>query len=259
MEVFDWNQLEQAKSLGEGRIDLAEVEPFEALERDIQLSSAKHGKKGQVHIRMMFQPEIIAKSRQKTSTFSSAGRAMTQIGGLPVSAGKGVIHGITGLFGGKDDDETRHTHHAPPMPSAPAGQASHPIGQPDSEGSKAFPSVKSMSSPEGTSQEPGTLRVTVLDAKDLSSSDSKPYVTIRVGDREVKTKHVAKTATPEWYVKMDAPLPVGTEGFCRNESFTFAAGPFTAKLFLWIHGHKTLGKDHLLGDGEIDVSSFGTG
>ncbi|KAF9023422.1 tricalbin [Hymenopellis radicata] len=236
VEVFDWNQLEQAKSLGEGRIDLAEVEPFEALERDIQLSSAKHGKKGQVHIRMMFQPEIIAKSRQKTSTFSSAGRAMTQIGGLPVSAGKGVIHGITGLFGGKDDDDTRHTHHAPPVPSAPAGQASHPIGQPDSEGAKAFPTVKSMGSLEGTSQDPGTLRVTALDAKDLSSSESKPYVTIRVGDREVKTKHVGKTATPEW-----------------NESFTFAAGPYTPKLFLWIHDHKTLGKDKLLGDGEIDI------
>lgn len=39
----------------------------------------------------------------------------------------------------------------------------------------------------------------------------------------------------------------------RNESFTFAAGPYTPKVFVWIHDHKTLGKDKLLGDGEVDV------
>lgn len=42
---------------------------------------------------------------------------------------------------------------------------------------------------------------------------------------------------------------------CRNESFVFAAGALTPKLFAWIHDHKTLGKDKELGAGEIDVSS----
>ena len=59
---------------------------------------------------MLFQPEseyhcsviyrrmtetiaVIARARQKTSTFSMAGRAVTQIGGLPFAAGKGVVHG----------------------------------------------------------------------------------------------------------------------------------------------------------------------
>ena len=49
-----------------------------------------------------------------------------------------------------------------------------------------------------TSSEPGTLRVTVIDAKDLASSDVKPYVVVRVGDKEQKTKHASKTSTPEW-------------------------------------------------------------
>ena len=48
--------------------------------------------------------------------------------------------------------------------------------------------------------EPGLLRVTVVDAKDLSSGpDSiKPYVVVRVGEKESKTKHAGKTTSPEW-------------------------------------------------------------
>lgn len=39
----------------------------------------------------------------------------------------------------------------------------------------------------------------------------------------------------------------------RNESFTCAASIFTPKLFVWIHDHKTIGKDKEIGEGEIDV------
>jgi hypothetical protein len=42
----------------------------------------------------------------------------------------------------------------------------------------------------------------------------------------------------------------------RNESFTFAAGAFTPKLYAWVHDHKTLGKDKVLGEAEIDVRAF---
>lgn len=155
---------------------------------------------------------------------------MTQFGGLPVSAGKGVLHGVTGVFkkGNKDEDPQQ----LPAVPDVPAGQASHPIGQPDTLRADA----SSMSHETLPSSEPGTLRVTVLDAKDLSSSDSKPYATIRVGDKEYKTKPTHKTATPEW-----------------NETFNFAASSLTPKLYVWIHDHKTLGKDKLLGEGEIDI------
>ncbi|KAJ7693677.1 C2 domain-containing protein [Mycena rosella] len=228
VEIFDWNQLGTAETLGAAQINLADFEPFESVERTLDLVSAK-GQHGHIRVRLMFQPEIIAKSRKNTSTFSTAGRAMTQFGGLPVSAGKGVLHGVTGVFkkGGKEEE-----HLMPSVPDVPSGQASHPIGQPDNLRADA----SSLSHEPSSSSEPGTLRVTVMDAKDISSGDSKPYATIRLGDKEYKTKPTHKTATPEW-----------------NESFTFAAGTFTPKLYIWIHDHKTLGKDKLLGEGEIDI------
>ncbi|KAJ7456618.1 C2 domain-containing protein [Mycena latifolia] len=226
VEIFDWNQIGTAETLGVAQINLADFEPFESVERTLDLVSSK-GQHGHIRVRLMFQPEIIAKSRKSTSTFSTAGRAMTQFGGLPVSAGKGVLHGVTGVFKKKEEE-----YQPPAVPDVPAGQASHPIGQPDT----LHADGSSLSHEAPASNEPGTLRVTVLDAKDLSSSDSKPYATIRIGDKEFKTKPTHKTATPEW-----------------NESFSFTAGTFTPKLYIWIHDHKTLGKDKLLGEGEIDI------
>ncbi|KAF8213474.1 C2 domain-containing protein [Mycena galopus ATCC 62051] len=232
VEIFDWNQVGTAESLGAAQIPLADFEPFEPIERTLELNSSK-GQYGHVRVRLMFLPEIIAKTRKNTSTFSSAGRAMTQFGGLPVTAGKGVLHGVTGVFkkGNGNGHEESHPP-PPPMPDVPAGQASHPIGQPDTLRADGYStSHETLPSPES-----GTLRVTVLDAKDLSSGDTKPYATIRVGDKEFKTKPTHKTTTPEW-----------------NETFNFAAGTLTPKLFVWIHDHKTLGKDKLLGEGEIDI------
>ena len=42
--------------------------------------------------------------------------------------------------------------------------------------------------------------------------------------------------------------------FYRNESFIFAASPPTTKVFIWVHDHKTIGKDKELGDAEVEVS-----
>lgn len=199
LELFDWNQLEQAKSLGSANIDLTNIEPFEAAELDLNLISKKHGEKGHVRLRLMFQPEIIAKSRKNTSTFSTAGRAMTTVGGVPLNVGKGVVHGVTGVFkrghnkGGEEEL----------VPSdLPAGQASAPVNTTEAlNGGASFPAAKSSFDdiPTSGTHEPGTLRVSVLDAKDLSTGDSKAYATIRVGDKEHKTKHSGKTAFPEWY------------------------------------------------------------
>ncbi|KAG2350711.1 tricalbin [Suillus weaverae] len=242
LEVFDWNQLEQSKSLGRGTINLHDIEPFEAAEQMIELSSEKHGAKGHVAIRLIFQPEIIAKSRKATSTFSSAGRAMTQIGSLPFGAGKGVVRGIGNVFkrefGGSH--EKLDVPHA--IPEAAAGQASRPIGEPTADedtnvtATSAFLSLNRTPSLLGPPSEPGTLRVTMISAKDVSMVDTKPYAVIRVGDKEFKTKHGIKTSSPEW-----------------NESFNFAASAHIPKLHLWIYDHKTLGKDKLLAEGEVDI------
>jgi len=197
----------------------------------------------------LFQPEIIAKSRKNTSTFSVAGRAVTQIGGAPLGVGKGVFHvgqgvasgvtsGLTGVFGGKKEKDV------PAVPALPSGQASNPVGEPAvATNGSSFPTMTQDASASAATgnpshsgpSEPGTLRVTILSAKDLSMSDVKPYVTLRLGAQEFKTKH-QKSAAPEW-----------------NESFSFPAGAMTPKLLVWVYDHKTIGKDKVLGEGEIDI------
>ncbi|KIY50784.1 tricalbin [Fistulina hepatica ATCC 64428] len=234
VEVFDWNQLEQAKSLGTAVIDLNELEPFNGVDRTFPLVSPKQSDAGQIRLRLTFRPQIVTKSRKSTSTFSAAGRTMTQLGGLPVSAGKGMFSGVTavtgvlrkGLGGGEDDS-------LDPIAEVPAGQASRAVA-PEAVAPEAMTFPTNSAGPASNAH--GTLKVTVIDAKDLSPDDCKPYTTIRVGDTEVKTKHTGKTATPEW-----------------NETFLFSAGRLTSKLFLWVNDHKTLGKDKLLCEGEVDI------
>ncbi|TBU34912.1 tricalbin [Dichomitus squalens] len=234
LEVFDWNQIEQAKSLGSCEIDLASLEPFTAVERTVSLSSAKHGDKGEVRLRLLFTPEIIAKARKNTSTFSTAGRALTQIGHIPTGAGKGVIHGVTGVFKRRNSQSSGSSNEVSELP---AGVVSKPVDYADPGASAAAFPAAAAANGHGQNQEPGTLRVVVKDAKDLSTAEIKPYVVLRVGDKEQKTKHSSKTSTPEW-----------------NESFAFSAAPNTQpKLFAWVYDHKTLGKDKLLGSAEIDI------
>jgi len=198
VEIFDWNQIEQSKSLGSAKIDLNHIEPFVAVERSLQLLSDKHGEKGQIRVRLLFEPAIIAKARKGTSTFTSAtatfstaGRAMTQFGVLPVTAGKGVFHGVTGVF-----KKEREADIVPDIPPPSVAEPPQPPGpEPDSR-SATFPSPKPPA--QGDLQVQGTLRVTILDARNLAIGDSKAYANVRVGDKEYKTKHCGKTATPEW-------------------------------------------------------------
>ncbi|GLB36472.1 putative tricalbin [Lyophyllum shimeji] len=230
LELFDWDAVGRPESLGKAKIDLNEIEPFEASERTLNLATPKHGEKGYVRVRLMFQPEMIAKTRKNTSTFSTAGRAMTQIGGLPVSAGKGVFHGVANVF--KRGDHDREPDISKELPAVQAFQSAGYSN--NLEAPTTFPVSNNMEDGAEPS-EPGTLRVTVLSA-DLTVQEAKPYATIRVGDKEFKTKHVGKTANPEW-----------------NEAFTFAASPQSPKLYAWIHDHKTLGRDKDLDEGELDI------
>lgn len=190
--------------MGTARIDLEEVEPFRGLEKTIILSHDKHGDKGWIRVHLNFQPEIIAKSRAKTSTFSTAGRAMTQVGALPLQAGKGVFHGVTRVFGrgGNNSSEDGSIVEVPDMGS---GQASQPIGANGygvGEGVFTGPGQGISGAgkrADGPSAEPGIVRVTVIEAKDYNpGGDSlKPYVILKSGDREHKTSHRPKSASSE--------------------------------------------------------------
>ncbi|KAI9462339.1 tricalbin [Lactarius psammicola] len=246
VEIFDWNQLDQSKSLGSAKINLEDIEPFVATERTLMLSSEKRGNKGQLNISMVFQPGIIVKSRKNTSTFSAAGRTMTAIGSAPLNAGKGVFHGVAGVFRrGKDsdDDHSLFGWGAQPEPKAvipdnPGTQVSQPLGDGERLGVPAVASTGVIG--HNAPLEHGVLKVLVLDAKDLiGGPDVKPYAIVRIGDKEHKTKHAGKTVAPEW-----------------NETFDFPVGPATPKLYVSIFDHKTLGKDKSLGEAEVDILQY---
>jgi Ca2+-dependent lipid-binding protein len=201
-EVFDWNQIEQAKSLGSTKIDLEKLEPFRGVEQTFSLNDEKHGKAGHIRVALTFQPEIIAKSRKNTSTFSTAGRAMTHLGQAPISGAKGVVHGVgsvgakaTGIF---RKDHAKNVTSVTTIPEVPpeAGQVSQVV-QPEAPPSSFPTSVVNTSNKPNA--EPGVLKVTVFTAKDLSiSGDVKPYVILRLGEKEYKTKHHSKGPAPEW-------------------------------------------------------------
>jgi len=159
---------------------------------------------------MIFKPQILIKTRKNTSTIAATGRAITQ---LPGGAAKGVL----GLFKGKRPDDGGFAALAAEAEAERAqtgsvGQASRPAdsaNDPFTAGYKAFPSSENVTNGTGNgngnlanSVDPGTLRVQVVDAKDLTASDYKPYVVLRLGAKECKTKHTSKTSTPEWYVSL---------------------------------------------------------
>lgn len=253
VEVFDWNQIERDESLGRANIDLADLEPFQATERVLNLQQTD-STKGTVTIRMVFKPHFFAQSRKNTSTFSVAGRAATQVGGLPFNVIKGTAHGV-GTVGSKtfgllrrnktaeDDDGLLPAFGAVPEP--PSTQISQPADVTDAlnaTGEMPLPIVNS-SVPPGSATpptEPGTLKVTVASAKDLVGASAgegvKPYVVLKIGKRECQTKHTGKTFTPEW-----------------NEQFVFPVGPETQALSVTLWDHKALSKDKLLAETDIDI------
>ncbi|KAH9081855.1 tricalbin [Lactarius deliciosus] len=175
VEIFDWNQLDQAKSLGI------------ATERTLMLSSEKRGNKGQVSISMVFQPGIIVKSRKNTSTFSAAGRTMTAYWKRTSQRGEKDSDDGHSLFGLGAQPE-----HKAVIADNPGTQVSQPLGDEERLGVPAVTSSGVIG--HNAPLEHGTLKVSILDAKDLiGGPDVKPYAIVRIGEKEHKTKHAGKT------------------------------------------------------------------
>lgn len=233
VEIFDWDQVGTSDSLGSGTIDLAKLEPMESQEVIVSLNDPKHGPRGEVKLQLVFTPQIVARTRKSTSTFAVGGRAMTQVASLPFGATRGLAHGIGGagskaknFLGGvgigrtKTIDEGKEpspegfsipvpqlppkdTLAVPTVSEPPSGQVSHPVSGNGSAPTSVFSAANTaaMSGEGSPPRETGTLRVSVIGAKDLSqSTDIKPYATLKLGKKEFQTKHVAKTTSPEWYV-----------------------------------------------------------
>ncbi|KAJ9121636.1 hypothetical protein QFC22_002256 [Naganishia vaughanmartiniae] len=274
VEVYDWNQIENAKLLGKGVIDLAALESFTMSEVEVPLSSAKHGDKGSVRVRLVFTPHIVAKSRRDTTTFSQAGRAMSTVGAVPLGVGKGVgkgvfytgkglIHGVgstvgfagrkTGLIKKKD----KHGNevlveessgqivdgHAPDLGYASSDGDARPIQHSTMAQTLNTEQVSGMGQPaEGQAGQAEAVNVTCLSGSNLvgsGSHDVKPYVQLTLGRKSYKTSHAKRAVDPEW-----------------NETFKFGLEENEHVLLVRVLDHKTMGKDKELGQTQIDISPY---
>jgi len=167
---------------------------------------------------------------------------------LPLQAGKGVLQGVTRAFGrgGNGGNHSSDDGSIIEVPEMASGQASKPIGADGiGVGENVFTGPGQGISGAGGQgnghlSEPGIVRVTVLEAKDYNPSGDglKPYVILKSGDKEHKTSH--------------RPKSTGSE--CSwNEQCAFVVGSSQSKIHAWIHDYKTIGRDKLLGAGEIDI------
>lgn len=132
---------------------------------------------------------------------------MTQVGGLPLQAGKGVFHGVGRVFGrgGNGGNHSSDDGSIIDVAEMVPGQASKPIGAGGiGVGENAFTGPGQGISGAGAqgnghSSGPGIVKVTVLEAKDYNPSGDnlRPYVILKSGDKEHKTNHRQKSAGSE--------------------------------------------------------------
>ena len=96
--VWDWDFADKPDFLGGADINLAQLEPFKAMEMPLILD----GKSGTLRLRLLFRPDYVTRTRQGTSTFSGTfavpGRIVTGVAGVPLKGGVAVAgavgHGV---------------------------------------------------------------------------------------------------------------------------------------------------------------------
>ncbi|KAG0205878.1 hypothetical protein BGX28_002568 [Mortierella sp. GBA30] len=101
LEVFDWNQLSTAKSLGVGSLDLSNIQLVLPNEFLIPLQNKQN--QGEVQLRIRFMPEFLSSNKRKSgfgSTFISGGVGMVSSGGQLIGhAGMAGVDVVTGGIG----------------------------------------------------------------------------------------------------------------------------------------------------------------
>jgi hypothetical protein len=140
--VWDWDFADKPDYLGGADIDLSLLEPFKAQEFNLDLD----GKSGTLRTRLVFRPDYVTRTRQGTSTFagtfSTPGRIVTGVAGVPLKGGVAVAgavgHGVgkgasflkRGLLGGgkkKDDDDDAPTVSGVDIPTIITTNGNDPV------------------------------------------------------------------------------------------------------------------------------------
>ncbi|KAI1318055.1 hypothetical protein EDD11_007289 [Mortierella claussenii] len=268
-EVFDWNQVQNAKSLGIGAIDLRSIQLVLPNEFIVPLQN-KHNQ-GEVQMRVKFMPEFLSSYKRRSgfgATFlgtgvgmvASGGHAIGHVGKAGVGAvaggvgavghgamdvtgavGKGAMRGVgavgKGVFGGLSAGASAvGLHHKRSVKSDPHSQTMGEVPAAMTENGAPNQSV-----PVG---EPGNLTIHVLEADGLLAVDksgtSDPYCKVSVnGHNILKTKHKKETLRPEW-----------------GESTVVSVSGQPVTFNCLVKDHNTLGGNKDLGDVDIPLWEY---
>ncbi|KAL9937202.1 hypothetical protein V8E36_003611 [Tilletia maclaganii] len=99
LEVYDFDQLGAADNLGNAVLDLSDLEPFQSVEKTLQLTGkGANTEPSTITVRLVFRPEFVTGGRERKGT--SIGRTFTQVGGVAGGVGKLGVKGVTGVAGG---------------------------------------------------------------------------------------------------------------------------------------------------------------
>ncbi|KAG0364694.1 hypothetical protein BGZ54_007262 [Gamsiella multidivaricata] len=262
-EVFDWNQVSTAKSLGVGTIDLRSIQLV--LPNDFLVPLQNKHNQGEVLLRVKFMPEFLSSNKRKSgfgATFLGGGvnaighAGMAGVGavaggvgavgqgamGVTGAVGKGAIKGVgavgKGVFGGLSAGASAVGLHR----RADKSGSQHGI-DPSSSAGMGAPAVSADQSHAVGA--PGNLTIHVVEADGLlgvdRSGSSDPYVKVAVNGQSVlKTKVKKETLAPNW-----------------NESVVVKVqGGHPITMNCLVKDHNTLGGNKDLGDCDIPVWEY---
>lgn len=229
-------QIENAKLLGKGSINLADLQAFQSTEYHVPLTNIKDGSHANINLRVIFAPAMIRRARRHTSTMMAGGRVVTNVGAIPLGVGKGVgkgvfyggkglIHGVSHtveLAGRKTGLIKRHDKHGNEV-LVPANDDGHPAGGyvSESEPDLSFSGAHGFGSPETSEStvplplavaadngqasainegHAESVNITCLKAtlNSTGNHDIKPYVQLSLGRKAYKTGHSKHPTEPEW-------------------------------------------------------------
>ncbi|ORZ17605.1 C2 domain-containing protein [Lobosporangium transversale] len=275
-EVFDWNQIGSAKSLGVGALDIRNIQLVLPNEYIVPISN-KHNQ-GEVQLRLKFIPEFLSSNKRRSgfgATFlgtgiglaAQGGQALGHVGMAGVGAvaggvgavghgvgagvnavGHGAIKGVgavgRGVFGGLSAGASAVGLHkrADKAESHPQADVAHP------QTGAAPPAVDpyTTTNQPGLIGQPGSLIIEVTGAEGLMGVDkngkSDPYVKVSVGGKQIlKTKVIKNTVSPEWREVTDPPVEI-------------SGGPAT--FHFSVKDHNTLGGSKDLGSCDVSLWEY---
>jgi len=288
--VMDWDFGDNDDFLGGTDINLELLDPFKAHEYNLNLD----GKSGSIRIRLLFRPDYVTRSRQRTSTFSGTfatpGKVVTGVAGAPIKGvgfaaagvGKGasfIRHGFRGKKKGEEDASNSTTpiidgEESPMIPSivteenagpTPGGSLRRASGFADN-GASA-PGTPSSASPHTRTKSFGaSSRHSAIFA---GSPDSPPtgtaYFTILSASGYPTSAAVMvhiKQLGPKSKIIHSTEHIKDSSGVInfneKKETFKVACSPDT-QFQINVKGHKPFGRDDDLGEGMLVVDESGKG